>query len=480
MIELRAHQHRGLEMLRDGFRAGHLRQILVMPTGAGKTITAASVALSAKAKGNVALFVVDRIELAAQAAETMQRVGLTVSIMQGENTCIVPDHDVVVASIQTLSRRRPPDARLVIIDECHILHRAHVNLIERWSALPIIGLTATPFTCGLGKYFSSLVVPTTIRELTTDGLLVPVVAYGPSKPDLVGIETRAGDYAVGQLSARMHQATIHADIVDTWRRLGEGRPTLAFCVDIAHAKSVAASFNDVGVTAAHVDGYQDSEERRDTIAKFKAGEITILASVACLSVGFDAPIAACAILARPTKSLTLHLQQIGRVLRPYPDKTDAIVLDHSGNCERHGLPEDIAIGALDQGTRTWGTHQRNKALPKPCPKCSHIKPPSTHECPKCGFKPERDTTVQQSEGELIALTFGASTKSNRRLYQEFVGCADQFGKSRGWAYHLYLAKVGSKPDWGWRHLEPLAPSAETLRYVKSRMLAFAKGQGRAA
>ncbi|MBI2801865.1 MAG: DEAD/DEAH box helicase family protein [Gammaproteobacteria bacterium] len=184
MIDLRPHQERGVELLREGFRVGHLRQLLAMRCGAGKTITAASVALSAKAKGNVTPFIVDRIELAAQAADTMQRVGLTVSIMQGENTNMVTGHGVIVASIQTLARRRFPDARLIVIDEAHVLHQAHIKLLERWNALPVIGLTATPFACGLGRHFTNLVVPTAIRDLTHDGLLVPVVAYGPNKPDL--------------------------------------------------------------------------------------------------------------------------------------------------------------------------------------------------------------------------------------------------------------------------------------------------------
>ena len=476
MIELRPHQDHGVELLRDGFRAGHRRQILVMPTGAGKTITAASVASSAKAKGNLTLFIVDRIELAAQAAETMESLGLTVSILQGENTKIVAGHDVVVASIQTLVRRRLPDARLIIIDEAHVLHQAHIKLLERWDALPVIGLSATPFSRGLGKWFTNLVIPTTIRDLTHDGLLVPVVAYGPNKPDLDGVETRGGDYAVGQLSARMQQSIIHADLVETWRRLGENRATLAFAVDIAHAKHIAASFNDVGVVAAHVDGYQDSEERRDTIKRFKAGEIKVLASVACLSLGFDAPIAGCAILARPTKSLTFHLQTIGRVLRPYSGKADAIILDHSGNIERHGLPEDIAIGTLDTGTKTWGTNAHQTPLPKPCPKCAFMKPPSTHKCPSCGFAPERQSTVQHSDGELIALTFDALAKSNRRLYQEFLGAALHFGKKPGWAFFLYQAKTEEKPAWGWNNLAPIEPSAETLRYAKSQMIRFSKGR----
>ncbi|MGE3777272.1 MAG: DEAD/DEAH box helicase [Pirellulaceae bacterium] len=482
MNSLRPHQQRAVELLRDGLRQGFRSQLLTVPTGGGKTRIAAEIVKLAAEKGHVTLFVVDRIELATQAADTFRASGLTVSIMQGENTRIEPGHDVVVGSIQTLARRRLPEARLVIIDEAHILHRKHIELMARWDAVPVIGLTATPFTCGLGRYFTRLVVPTSIRELTNDGHLVPIVAYGPSSPDLDGIETRGGDYAVGQLSTRMQQKAICGDLVGTWRRLGEGRQTIAFCVDIAHAKHVAAMFTEAGIPAAHVDGYMDSEERRDAIARFKAGEIRVLASVAVLSIGFDAPVASCAILARPTKSLTLHLQQVGRVLRPHPEsgKVDALILDHSGNIERHGLPADIAIGELDRGTKTWGQKLAREPTPRPCPKCAFMKPPKTHKCPMCGFAPERQNGVEQVGGELVALTAESLTRSNRRLYQEFLGAAIHFDKRPGWAFHLYLAKTGDKPAWGWRNLAPVPPSDETLRYARSQMIRFAKGRGRAA
>ncbi|MBI2801866.1 MAG: hypothetical protein HYX63_16585 [Gammaproteobacteria bacterium] len=272
----------------------------------------------------------------------------------------------------------------------------------------------------------------------------------------------------------MQHPTIHADIVETWQRLGENRPTLAFACDIAHAKHIAASFNDAGISASSVDAYQNTDERRDTIKRFKAGEIRVLVSVACLSVGFDAPIAACALLARPTKPLTVHLQQIGRVLRPYSDKADAIVLDHSGNIERHGLPDDIAIGALNTHTKTWSVKAGREPTPKPCQKCAFLKPPSTHKCLQCGFALERQSTVQRSDGELIALTTVAALQSNRRLYQEYLGCAEHFDKSRGWAYYLCLAKTGEKPAWSWNSLTAIEPSDETLRYAKSQLIRFAK------
>ncbi|HMM74880.1 MAG TPA: DEAD/DEAH box helicase [Gammaproteobacteria bacterium] len=475
MIGLREHQERAIAMLREGFRAGHRRQVLVMPTGAGKTITAATIVRNARERGTVSMFIVDRIALADQAAETFVRMGLSVSVLRGEDSRIIAGHDVVVASIQTLARRRLPDAGLLLIDECHVMHKAHAALLERWDAVPAIGLTATPFARGLGRWFSHLVAPTSVRELTDAGLLVPIIPFGPSAPDLAGVATRRGDYAQAELAARVNRVELHADIVRTWQRLGEGRSTLAFCVDIAHAKAVAEAFDAAGVRAAHVDGYQETDERNAAIRAFKAGDVRVLCSVACLAVGFDAPNASCLVLARPTKSLTMHLQQIGRGLRPFDGKADCILIDHSGNIERHGLPADIEIGALDTSTKTWTTGTSREALPRPCSACAFLKPAKAHKCPRCGFAPERQCAVETIEAEIVPLTFEATAQHGRRLYQQFLGCADRFGKRRGWAFHLYLAKVGEKPAWAWQSLDAIEPSDDVVRFARSRLIRYAKG-----
>ncbi|MGE0483493.1 MAG: DEAD/DEAH box helicase [Gammaproteobacteria bacterium] len=476
MINLRPHQERAVRELRDGFRAGHLRQILVMPTGAGKTVTAAHIADCARRNGNLPLFIVDRIALADQAVETMVRAGLRTSLLRGAESRMVTGHDVVVASIQTLARRKLPDASLLLIDECHILYRAHARLLERWDAVPTIGLTATPFTRGLGQYFTNLVAPTSIQELTDNRLLVPAIPFGPAKFDVDAVAIRGGDYVVGELSKAVNRVELHAEVVSTWKRLGEGRPTLVFCVDIAHSKAVASAFQEAGVNAAHVDGYMDRQERQISIERFRIGEITVLCSVACLSVGFDAPNASCLVLARPTKSPTLHVQQIGRGLRAFEGKTGCIVIDHAGNIERFGLPSDLQIGELDTHEKTWPVRLSNDPQPRPCPSCAHLKPPRIHSCPICGFSPERQNTVRTLDSEIVPLTDHARNHSDRRLYQEFLGVAKTFGKSPGWAFHLFVEMKKTKPQGSWAHLEPIEPSSAMRNFAKSQLIRFAKSR----
>ena len=479
-FQLRPHQQRAIEELRAGFKAGHVRQILVSPTGSGKTITAAHLARLARERGRVTLFIVDRIALADNAIEKLSAAGLNVSVVRGDESMTVMNHDVIVASIQSLHRRRYlPDADLLVIDEAHVLHKAHARLLERWSAVPCVGLTATPFTRGLGKYFSHLVTPTSVSELTEMGYLVPVVPYGPQAFDVSGVQTRAGDYAIGQLGQAVNRVELHADVVSTWQRLGEARPTLVFCVDIAHSKSLAAAFCSVGIDAEHLDGYQEAQDRRRAVQRFRGGQTTVLCSVACLSIGFDAPNASCLVLARPTKSLTLHLQQIGRGLRPDEGKADCVVIDHAGNIERHGLPADIGIGGLDSRSKTWQCEQRQERTPKPCPKCRYLKAAGEHTCPKCGFTPERQCEVVTRDAEIVALTSAAQQRDRRALYREFLGVAEALGKAPGWAFHLYRAKTGESPPQAWQQLGPLDPGPAAMSFAKHRMIRYAKGRQRA-
>lgn len=480
MFALYQHQAKVIDELREGFLQGHKRQVLAAATGFGKTVVAAHLAMSAVQKGKKVLFIVDRVELVAQAARTFSELGLQVGILQGENTAFTRHDDVIVASIQTIRARRPPDwVHAVLIDECHILHRAHTKLMERWNALPFIGLSATPLRRGLGKYFTNLVRGPSVKWLTENGFLVPCRAFAPGADEIARVldgvsagTTKHGfDYNETALGRAMNQKELVGDIVGTWRKLGENRPTLCFACSIAHSQSIAESFAAEGVTVAHLDAYTRPDERREAISAFRAREIQVLASVSVLSVGFDAPEAACLILARPTLSEALHMQQLGRGIRRAEGKADCIVLDHAGNTVRHSLPVHFEVPDLDDGTAPERGQRKAKEAPKmvTCRECGYVLEPDQLTCPNCGIdRPRKGAAVKVLDGDLVE--FGERQGDRgvdfRGWYLAMLWWVRQHGKADGKAYYMFKARFGRDPEWGWRNLRPIEPTPEQARWIK--------------
>ncbi len=336
-------QEEAVNALRRGYRDGHRCQLLALATGAGKTVVATHMIRSAAQKGRTSMFVVAQLELIEQTARHLDELGLKVGVLQGGQTALHPDDECTVASIQTVRSRGAPPAGFVIIDEAHVLHRAHIDLMCAWDAVPFIGLSATPLRPDLGRHFTHLVRGPSIAWLTEHGFLVPVRAFCPSARTLDavlgGLAVRRGDFVEAELAQAMNRTELVGDIVRTWQDKGENRPTLAFAVSIEHSKAIVADFQAAGVQAAHLDAYTPKEARKETIAAFRAGNLRVLSSVNVLGIGFDVPDAACAILARPTLSEALHMQQMGRVIRKAQDKAEALILDHAGNTVRFGLPQ---------------------------------------------------------------------------------------------------------------------------------------------
>ncbi|RUL80512.1 DEAD/DEAH box helicase family protein [Pseudomonas aeruginosa] len=329
---LRQYQSDALNDLRRGIRDGHLVQMLMAPTGAGKTTIASAMKIGACAKGKRAFFIVDSLELVDQAAKRFYEDGLEVGVIQGDHSWTDYSKPIQVCTIQTLRSRwkdladhLKPD--LVVIDEAHVLHKMHQEIITECvdRKIPVIGLSATPFRKGLGRVFGRLVVSATLAELTDQGFLVPAHCYAPSIPDLKGIKTSTdGDWAEDALAEVMGSAKIMGDVVTNWLQLAKGRQTVVFGCNVAHSRELARQFTEAGILAAHVDGYMDELERAKIIKNFRHGSIRVLCNVAVLTKGFDAPETSCVVLARPTKSLMMHYQMMGRGLRTADGKKDCL------------------------------------------------------------------------------------------------------------------------------------------------------------
>jgi superfamily II DNA or RNA helicase len=473
---LRPYQIAAIDRLRQAFAAGHKRVVLQLCTGAGKTVVAAEMIRNSVAKGKRCLFICDRIELIEQTSRRFDAEGIPHGVIQGQHERWQPHQPVQVCSIQTLARRRRfPEVHFMVWDECHSQYSAGNKIMETWNNVPMVGLSATPWSKGLGKHWQHLIVGATTSDLIEQGYLVPFTVYGPPGPDLSNVHTVAGEYHQGELGQAADKPRLIADIVRTWLMRGEDRQTICFATNIAHSKHIVAEFVGHGIRAEHIDAYSDTDDRRATLDRFRRGETRIVSSVDILSKGFDEPSASCMIAARPTKSLILHVQQVGRCLRPAPGKQSAIILDHAGNTERLGFVSDPLPDTLDDGKHKESSQRkvedRPEPLPKTCPKCHFMRPAKVHVCPACGHKPERQNKVVVEAGELVKFA-KADTATKKQWYAMLLYNARKHGWRDGAADHAYRAKFGVWPSD--KRVQPIPPSEEVLKWVQHLAMKRAK------
>jgi len=478
---LRQYQVDSINDLRKAILKGHKRIVLQLATGGGKTTIASEMIRKANEKGKKCLFLADRIELVEQTSKRLDYEGIDHGIIMGNHERYKPHSINQVCSPQTLARRATPAADLVIIDECHVAYGIHKKMMQAMPNTVFIGLSATPFTKGLGKLYSNLVVGATTTKLTDEGYLVPVKVFAPSKPDLTKLRTVAGDYDEKELFARVNKPKLVADIVDTWIKRGENRPTIGFAVNVLHSQALCEQFKDRGIRAAHIDSYMPTKLREQLVNDFKDGYIKVLFNVGILDKGFDYPQASCLIMARPTKSLMLYIQQAGRVLRPHPTKEDAIILDHAGNTQAHGFVTDDLPQELDDGTKRKVEPSQKKQEEKGrlCTSCAYVKKKYEYKCPCCGFTPKKkDAGIDVEKGDLLEVTRTKITMVDKqKLYSELLYVEVEKGYKRGFAAQMYRNKFGVWPK-GLNDI-PRIPSLDTMNYIKSRMIQFTNGRKRA-
>lgn len=478
--DLRDYQETAIDNLRSAFAAGKRRVLLQMPTGAGKTATAAAIIRSALGRGRRIIFTVPALSLIEQTIESFKRDGIhDIGVIQGIHELTDKSQPVQICSVQTLSRRFIPDADLVIIDEAHVLYKLYDRWFNdpEWANIPIIGLSATPWTKGLGKLYEQLIIGTTTEELIEQKYLSPFRVFAPSHPDLEGVRTVAGDYDVDGLDKAMNKTQLTADIVQTWLEKGEGRPTLCFAVNRAHAANLSDAFNKAGIRTGYMDGMTPVDEREEMFAEFRDGQYKILCNVGVLTTGVDLPMVSCLILARPTKSEILFTQIMGRGLRTCEGKTDLLVLDHSDTTQRLGFVTDIIHDELDDGRKrvSSGSRDREEPLPKECPSCTYLRPAKVKVCPNCGFEPKPLSGVRIVEGELQEVRGKGKHKSyagalsdydtQEKFYRELIGIAKEKKYKKGWAFFQFKERYKKAPDKTFLST-PLKPTPETTGWVK--------------
>jgi superfamily II DNA or RNA helicase len=412
------------------------------------------VTASAAAKGNRTLILVHRAELLEQCHRSLASMDVPHGLIAAGLT---PDRNQLtqVASVQTLVRRFdrvvPPD--LIVIDEAHhATAGAWASVLAQWPQARVLGVTATPARLdgkGLGQVFDDLIRGPEVTKLIEDGYLCKPVYYAPKTVSMDGVHKVAGDFNRAEVAERMDKPTITGDAVTHYRKYAEGQPCIVFCTGIKHAENVAAAFNASGYRFKVIDGTLAKEERAARVAALGSGQLQGLVSVDIVSEGFDLPCVAVAILLRPTASLSLHLQQIGRVLRPAPNKPRAIILDHVGNCRRHGLAEEVRDWSLDGvRKRVRNGHQDDVADTRQCPECFAVHTPSP-TCPQCLHVYEiKDRIPDVVDGELEELKAREAVKQRKREQGTAQSLEDliKVGKARGmknpygWAHNVFKAR----------------------------------------
>lgn len=492
-IQLYDYQDLAVEGLRQGIRAGHKRQVLVAPTGAGKTEVAA---FMLKNKGARALFIVDRVSLVDQTSERFDEYGIPHGIIQAGHWRTRPYEPLQICSAQTLERRGiPEDVELIFVDEAHCLRKRITGYLCATGAV-VIGLTATPFAKGMGAIYTNVVNVSTTNELIRRGYLVPLKMYAAKTIDVAGIPVVAGEWSEKEIEAR--GLDIVGDIVSEWQaktshHFGGPVKTIVFSATVAHGEELCRQFHQAGFNFRQVSYHDGGEdERRELIREFRKPDSEIHGLVACevFTKGFDVKDVMCGISARPyRKSLSSHIQQLGRVMRASPGKEFGLWLDHSGNALRF-MRDTAEVFEAGCGSLAEGAQRDAAARKEPTKRereaarclCGCVLQPWDSACPGCGKERKRTSTLEARPGQMVELQGKAAPRGleNREVVWQQI-CAAAMKQRPGaidQAKKLALAQFrGIYDDWPETQFNPYAnaPMTDALRNrLLQRAIAWSK------
>lgn len=449
--QLRPFQKKAVGELSRNYKNGIQAQILVMPTGSGKTRTATYIVGKYDSTDRQVLWMVHREELLMQAAMTFAENGIqhrmicatsserAIKIQQFKEfgkAFINPKSNVIIASIQTIVRRLDSldwlNPAQIIADECHLsLAETWRRVLARWPDARLLGLTATPirldrqsFAKDDGGLYEAIVIGPAPSDLIEAGYLARYKAFAPPIEFRTDVKKRirGGDWHAQDLEQELDKPVIYGDVVSHYRKYSHGKPAIAFCPTVASAEKFAEAFREAGYRAISLDGATDDAVRRKSLQQLGTGELDVVTSVSILVEGTDVPYATTAIMLRRTQSLSLYLQAVGRVLRPHPDKEHAIILDFVGVTAIHGFPDDTRDWSLE-GEERRRKRAANDNMPDvnitTCPHCFtiHLKAP---ECPTCShqYQVKSRSEMKQVDGELVELTAAAKERMRQQAELE--------------------------------------------------------------
>jgi len=467
--------------LRQGFRDGHKNQIIMAPTGAGKTYLGLRICNEAMQRGKRAVFLCDRTTLINQTSDVADKYGLTEhGIVQAKHWRRRPQHLLQIASVQTIAKREFwPQMDVLVVDEAHTTYKAWTEFAQATKAA-VIGLSATPFTAGLGKIFSNLVNATTMYDLTQSGVLVPMRIFSCQRPDMTGAETAGGEWT--DKAAEERELKIVGDVVNDWQKFGDNRKTIIFGATIKHCEELAKQFITVGVMAAVFTADTTAKEREELLREYRKPDslLKILISVEALAKGFDVPDVGCICDARPLrKSLSTAIQMWGRGLRSSPEtgKQDCHLLDFSGNIVR--FFEDFneiyfnGLDKLDDGDKLDKAIRKTEEFESfGCPKCGYK--PFHKRCMACGFEKMSKHISEALTGDMKEIFIGDGKNKKKladnaqHLWNQICAYAKHHSRPEaqsGRAWHLFKQVTGQDTKWAFS----TAPAVEINRTVINKI-----------
>jgi len=496
-MKLRQYQKDALNNIIRSHRRGNKNVLLQAATGSGKTVMASAFVKHFIEQGKKVLFLAHRRELIIQCSEKLDAFGVKHGIIMAGSSSQFR-FDVQVASVDTLrsrsitsKREKLPPADLVIIDEAHrCLSNTYLKIISLYKDSMVLGLTATPIRSdgrGLGHIFNDMVHTPSIGWLIKHGSLVKAHYYAPTIPDLKGIQSSMGDYNSVQLAERMDNPKLVGDIISSWKKIAQGKKTIVFATSVSHSINLAESFIDMGIRTAHIDGTTENDERERVLNEFNRGTIQIICNCMVLTEGFDCPPAEVCVLARPTKSLGMYIQMVGRVLRPYPGKEQATIIDHSGAVYMHGFVEDEVKWSLDPkkplSIKKRKLERDKKEAMIICEGCFTAYYGS-NICPKCGHVAEKKSKyVEVLDAELgfvdkvsrtVKKKLTYAPEFRREFYSMLLGYCAMRGYNTRWAIHTYKNRFKDFPNY--EGIEATKPSKECRNYIKHLQIKAAKSK----
>lgn len=483
-FQIKAH-----DALRSGFRDGHKNQLIMAPTGAGKTYLGLRVCHEAMQRGKRAVFLCDRTTLINQTSAVADRYGLPHGIIQANHWRRRQHELLQIASAQTIAKRQFwPQVDVLVVDEAHTTYKVWTEFAESTGAA-VIGLSATPFTAGLGNIFSNLVNATTMHELTQDGVLVPLRIFSCRKPDMSGAKTAGGEWT--DKAAEERELVIVGDVVSEWRKLAENRKTIIFGATIKHCEELCRQFINAGVMAAVFTSETTAPEREKLLEEYRKPDsyLRILISVEALAKGFDVPDVGCICDARPLrKSLSTAIQMWGRGLRASPEtgKKDCYLLDFSGNIIR--FFEDFneiyfnGLDALDDGEKLDKTIRKAEEFEKKgCPKCGYK--PFHKRCMSCGWERVSNQMTEALPGHMQEIYLGEGKNKKKiadnahHLWKQICTYAQMFSapdKQAGRAWHLFKEIAGQDSKWTFKKGEMVEINRGVMNKIQQLNIAYRK------